>query len=221
MSNPRRALVLVDIQQEYFTGPLEIQYPAPADSLPKITAAIDAAMSNDVPIVVVQHTLGENAPAFNPTLPGFALHPEIEQRRTSGWKAITKEYGSVYAGTDLLAWLQENAIDTITLVGYMTNNCILATAAESEIHGIAAEVLSDATGAISIGNEAGYVNAQTVHTTLMALMNSNFAAVAPTDTWISALLDEQGLLKDNLVTSAMSGAEHFSKVTRPQDNAGA
>ncbi|TFD83544.1 isochorismatase family protein [Cryobacterium lactosi] len=68
---------------------------------------------------------------------GFALHPEIEKRRGLGWHAITKQYGSVLAGTDLLAWLHENAVDTITLVGYMTNNCIISSAAA---------------GAITIGN---------------------------------------------------------------------
>ncbi len=210
MMNPTRALVLVDVQQEYFDGPLEIQFPAPADSLPKITAAIDAATANGVPVVVVQHTAGDEAPIFNPTMAGFALHPVVEQRRSSEWKAITKQYGSVFGGTDLLAWLQENSIDTITLVGYMTNNCIIASAAHAETHGIAAEVLSDATGAISIGNDAGYVDAETVHKTLMAILNSNFAAVETTQNWIEALREEQALTKDNLPSSAMSGAAHFS-----------
>ncbi|MDQ0674449.1 nicotinamidase-related amidase [Pseudarthrobacter siccitolerans] len=27
MSTPRRALILIDVQQQYFDGPLEIQYP--------------------------------------------------------------------------------------------------------------------------------------------------------------------------------------------------
>jgi nicotinamidase-related amidase len=211
MTMPARALVLIDIQQEYFTGPLEIQYPAPTDSLPRIIAAIDAAEANGIPVVVVQHTAGDDAPVFNPTLPGFALHPEIEQRRTPAWKAITKQYGSVFAGTDLVDWLQENGVDTVTLVGYMTNNCIIASAAQAETIGIAAEVLSDATGAISISNDAGHVGAETVHTTLMALMNSNFAAVESTITWITALAEGETLQKDNLPTSAMSGAERFPR----------
>lgn len=211
MTTPARALVLIDIQQEYFTGPLEIQYPAPTDSLPRIIAAIDAAEANGIPVVVVQHTAGDDAPVFNPTLPGFALHPEIEQRRTPAWKAITKQYGSVFAGTDLVDWLQENSVDTVTLVGYMTNNCIIASAAQAETIGIAAEVLSDATGAISISNDAGHVDAETVHTTLMALMNSNFAAIESTDAWITALADGETLPKDNLPSSAMSGAKRFAR----------
>ncbi|WP_353650439.1 isochorismatase family protein [Nakamurella sp. A5-74] len=213
MTNPTRALVLVDIQQEYFSGPLEIQYPAPTDSVQKIAAVIDAATAASVPVVAVQHTAGDEAPIFNPTTPGFALHPDIEQRRTPEWKMITKQFGSVFAGTDLLAWLQEHAIETITLVGYMTNNCIITSAAEAETHGIAAEVLSDATGAISISNDAGHVDAKTVHTTLMAVLNSNFAAVGPTEAWMTALRLGQALPKDNLLSSAMSGAQHFQGVT--------
>ncbi|WP_371030802.1 hypothetical protein [Pseudoclavibacter sp. JSM 162008] len=89
----------------------------------------------------------------------------------------------------------------------MTNNCIIASAVEAEAHGIAVEVLSDATGAINIANSAGFAPAKTVHTTLMALLQSNFAAVATTHDWAQALADGQPLAKDNLPSSAMFGAE--------------
>ena len=207
MTHPRRALILVDVQQDYFAGPLEIQYPPHSESLPKIAAAIDAANDAGIPVAVIQHTAGDDAPIFNPTMPGFQLHPEVSKRQRAGWLATTKQYGTVFAGTDLLDWLRSHDVDTITLVGYMTNNCILASAAEAETHGLAAEVLSDATGAIHIANDAGYADAETVHTTLMALLNSNFAAVATTDDWTRALHDGAALSKDNLLSSAILGAQ--------------
>ena len=210
MSTPRRALVLVDVQQEYFNGPLEIQYPPRADSLAKITEAIDVATAAGIPVVVVQHVTAEGAPIFDPTTERFQLHPEIEQRRTSSWKSITKQFGTVFAGTDLLAWTQENSIDTVSFVGYMTNNCILASVAEAETHGLAAEVLSDATGAINIANAAGSVSAETVHMTLMAIFHSNLAAVATTQTWSDAVTSAAQLAKDNLVESAMLGTQLLS-----------
>ena len=40
MTAPRRALILVDVQLEYFAGPLEIRYPPHATSLPAIAAAL-------------------------------------------------------------------------------------------------------------------------------------------------------------------------------------
>ena len=97
-------------------------------------------------------------------------------------------------------------VNTITLTGYMTNNCIIASASDAEIHAFNTEVLSDATGAINISNSAGTVDAKTVHTTLMALLNSNFAAVASTDDWARAVETEQPLGKSNLVESAADGA---------------
>lgn len=50
-------------------------------------------------------------------------------RRKDSWKHIVKSYSSVFAGTDFEAWLRENEVNSITVVGYMTNNCDLATAA--------------------------------------------------------------------------------------------
>jgi AraC-like DNA-binding protein len=47
--------------------------------------------------------------------------------------------------------------------------CLIASAAEAETYGLTAEVLSDATGAINIANEAGFADAKTVHTTLLVL----------------------------------------------------
>ncbi|WP_159620016.1 isochorismatase family protein [Arthrobacter zhaoguopingii] len=206
MSTPRRALVLVDVQQQYFSGLLEIQYPPHEESLPRITAAIDAATAAGIPIAVVQHTAGEGAPVFAPGTPEFELHPEIQNRRTDTWKSVVKQYGSVYADTDLTAWLHENGVDTVTLVGYMTNNCILGSAVEAEALGFTTEVLSDATGAINLANDAGFADAETVHTTLLALLNSNWAAVGSTDAWTTALTTQKQLPAGDLGGSAAAGA---------------
>jgi nicotinamidase-related amidase len=210
-TSPRRALIVIDVQQVYFGGPLEIQYPPHAASIKQIAQAIDAATAAGVPVVAVQHTMGEDAPVFNPTQPGFQLHPEVESRRTPEWKSIVKRYGTVFAGTDLLSWLRERQIDTITLVGYMTNNCVLASAAEAETHDLVAEVLSDATGAINIANDAGFVDAKTVHTTLLALFNSNFAAVADVASWSSAVAAGQPVPKSDIRTSAVLGSQRAAQ----------
>lgn len=207
MTAPRRALVVIDVQQDYFGGPLEIQYPPHADSLPRITQAIDAAADAGIPVAMVQHTMDAGAPVFDPESQGFALHPAVEERRADGWKSIVKRFGSVYAGTDLADWLREQQVDTVTLVGYMTNNCVLASAVEAEGLGFATEVLADATGAINIANAAGFADAETVHTTLMALLASNWASVGTTDEWTSALASGDSLTRSDLGSSAVTGAQ--------------
>jgi nicotinamidase-related amidase len=207
MTSPRRALILIDVQQQYFSGPLEIQYPPHQESLPTIARAIDAATAAGIPVAVIQHTAGVGAPVFAPGTRGFELHPEIERRKTTEWTSLVKQYGSVYAGTDLADWLRQHDVDTVTLAGYMTNNCVLASAVEAEFLGFSTEVLSDATGAIHLANEAGFADAKTVHTTLLTLLNSNWAAVADTATWTNALNTRQALSRSDLGSSAIAGSE--------------
>ncbi|MFW5418474.1 isochorismatase family protein [Nocardiopsis sp. CNT-189] len=211
MSSPQRALVLIDVQQEYFGGPLEVRYPPHTESLPRIAQAIDAAGAAGIPVAAIQHSSGEGAPVFDPSRPGFELHPEVARRSTDRWKRVVKRYGSVYAGTDVAAWLRGQGVDTVTLVGYMTNNCVLASAVEGEGLGFATEVLSDATGAVDLANEAGFAGAEAVHTTLMTLLASNLAAVAPTDAWTEALAARRPLAKGDLVGSATAGARRASR----------
>lgn len=206
MDAPRRALVIIDVQNDYFAGPLEIQYPAHAASLPMITKAIDAADAAGIPVVAVQHTSGAGAPVFAPGTDGFALHREVADRARESWKRVVKQHGSVYAQTDVAEWLRAQAVDTVTLVGYMTNNCVLASSVEGEGLGFTTEVLSDATGAINLANGQGFVDAKTVHTTLMTLLSSNLASVATTDEWLAALDAHAPLERSDLGSSAVAGA---------------
>lgn len=214
MADLRRALVIIDVQNDYFTpgSPLEIQYPERTESLGKITQAIDLAEQQGMPIVSVQHEYPAGAPVFAVGSEGWKLHPEIASRRKDSWMHLVKNYASVFADTDFEAWLRKNEIEAITLVGYMTNNCDLATAAAAEPLGIAVEVLSDACGAIHLANDAGTVNARQLHETLMVLLHSNFAAVATTDDWVKAVQAGSALPKGDLGTSAGQGYQAFQTV---------
>lgn len=210
MSSPRRALVVVDVQQEYFDGPLQIQHPQREESLARIAHAMDLAIEHDLPVVVVQHEYPEGAPVFAAGSEGWALHPEIEKRLQASWKRATKDKGSVFAGTDVAEWLAGHEVDTITVAGFMTNNCDIATAVEAEGLGLAAEILSDATGAIHLANEVGQVSAEVLHEVLLVLLHSNFAAVATTDAWAAAVRAGEALPKSDLGTSAMRGRAAFA-----------
>lgn len=205
MTDPRRALIVIDAQQQYFDGLLAVEYPPRNESIIQIATAIDTALGNDVPVVIVQHELPAEAPVFAAGSDAQQLHPEIERRADQAALRFSKTFGSVFAGTDLLEWLRSENIDTVTLTGYMTNNCVLASAAAAEPLGLTVEVLSDATGAIPLSNDAGSASAQQVHQTLMTLLNSNWAAVTTTQNWVDALEHGAALTGGNLVESAMAG----------------
>ena len=214
MAESRRALVIVDVQNDYFAagGPLAIQYPDRNESLANIIRAIDLATEQGLPIAVVQHQYPAGAPVFAEGSEGWELHPEISSRRTDSWKHIVKRYSSVFAGTDFEAWLQENKVDYITVVGYMTNNCDLATAAAAEPLGFGMELLSDASGAIHQANELGQVAAKQLHETLLVLLHSNFASVGTTNDWVRAVENGTALPKGDLGSSAMQGRTAFLPV---------
>ena len=205
----KRALIVVDVQNEYFDGILQIQYPSPDKTLDNITRAIDVAVELDLPVVVLQHELPEGAPVFAAGSASWALHPEIESRLKPEFKRSSKIFGSALTGEGVVEFLAEKQVETITIVGYMTNNCDIATAVDAEARGIGAEVLSDASGAIHLSNEAGSVLAEQLHTTLMVLLNSNFAAVATTDAWVEAVRAGTELPKSDLGTSATQGRARF------------
>ena len=67
-TTPRRALLVIDVQNEYFTGDMPIEYPSVDISLPNIVTAMAAARAAGVPVIVVQH----DAPEASPSSPGAA-----------------------------------------------------------------------------------------------------------------------------------------------------
>jgi nicotinamidase-related amidase len=205
----RRALVVIDVQNEYFDGILQVQYPPRDETLANITRAMDVAVDLGLPVVVLQHELPEGSPVFAVGSSSWSLHPEIERRMRPEFKLASKVDSSAFTGAGVAEFLAEHDVDTITIVGYMTNNCDIATAADAETRGVAAEVLSDASGAIHLANEAGSVSAEQVHTTLMVLLQSNFAAVGTTDAWVEAARAGSELPKSDLGTSATQGRAQF------------
>lgn len=211
MSEIRRALIVIDVQNDYFDGPLAIQYPPRDEALSTIVQVIDAAQQEGLPVAFVQHAMDDSAPVFNPTTDGYALHKDIASRQTNDTHHVIKRFGSIYADTDVEQWLRENNADTVTLVGFMTNNCVIASAVEGEQRGLVTEVLSDATGAINLSNAAGTADAQTVHETLMTLLNSNFAAVGTSEQWKEAVKKDTAIDRSNLIESAIQGLKNASR----------
>jgi len=58
MTTPRRALVVIDVQNEYFEGVLAIQHPPRATALANVVRAVEAAHEHDLPVDGVVTTTG-------------------------------------------------------------------------------------------------------------------------------------------------------------------
>ncbi|MDN6881977.1 cysteine hydrolase family protein [Variovorax sp. CAN2819] len=199
-ATPRRALVVIDVQNEYFEGGgLPIEYPPIEDTLPNVTKAMDAARAAGTPVVVVRHHAPKGAPVFQADTHNGQLHPEIAKRPRD--HLITKSFPSVFTGTDFAEWLARHEIDTLSVAGYMTQNCDASTVYEAMHRGLSVEFLADASGALPYENAAGKVTAEEIHRVFSVVFHSNFAAVTTTDAWISAMREGQAIPKDNVVMS--------------------
>ncbi len=117
---PRRALIVIDVQNEYVSGNLLIEYPPVSESLANIGKAIDAGNAAGIPVVVVQNDAPATSPLFAIGSPGWELHSVVASRRHE--HQVNKTLPSAFAGTDLAQWLAQHEIDTLSVVGYMTHN---------------------------------------------------------------------------------------------------
>lgn len=184
-TQPRRALVVVDVQNDYDGGNLAIQHPPFAETVVNVARAMDAAAAAGIKVVVIKQMAPETSPIFARGSHGGELHPEIAGRARDHY--VEKTLPSAFTGTDLEAWLRANAIDTIVVAGYMTHNCDLSTIIHAVHMGFAVEFLSDASGSVPYANSAGYASAEDIHRVVSVVLQSRFAAVLKTAEWIDCL----------------------------------
>ncbi|MFM0202299.1 cysteine hydrolase family protein [Paraburkholderia fungorum] len=199
MTAPRRALIVIDVQNEYVTGDLPIEYPDVQTSLANIGRAMDAARATGVPVVVVQNVAPATSPLFARGSVGAELHPVVASRPHDHY--VEKSLPSAYAGTDLGAWLAAREIDTLTVIGYMTHNCDASTIFHAVHDGLTVEFLDDATGSVPYENSAGFASAQEIHRVFSVVLQSRFAAVASTEQWIAAVKSGAPLERSNIYAS--------------------
>ncbi len=195
----KRALLIIDVQNEYFTGNLRIEYPDVDLSLANICRAMDAARASGISVVVVQHVGPEASPIAGRGSIGAALHPSIAERHRD--VLIEKNKTSALNGTVLGAWLREREIDTLTVVGYMTHNCVTATTLQAAQEGWRVELLHDACGSVSYANAVGSATAEEIHRVFTVVLHTGFAAVANTGQWLSAIKNGEALIADNIFHS--------------------
>ncbi|AIF48307.1 cysteine hydrolase family protein [Dyella japonica] len=198
-TQPRRAVIVVDVQNEYFTGNLQIEYPPSSQSLAHIARIMDAATAAGVPVVVIQQDSPADAPAFAVGSDGWQLHAEIGRRHRDA--LFHKPLPSAFSGTALGEWLEQHGIDTVTVVGYMTHNCDDTTIKHAFDRGMDVEFVHDASGAVSYANRAGYASAEEIHRVYSVVQQSRFAAVLSTEEWLHSLASGEKPVRDNILDS--------------------
>lgn len=199
---PRRALLVIDVQNEYVTGKLRIQYPPVASSLAAIALAMDEAARHGIPVLVVQNSAPAQSPLFARGSTAWELHEVVATRPRQG--LVEKTLPSAFAGTRLREELQRLEVDTLTIAGYMTHNCDVSTAIDALHQGYAVEFLHDAAGSLAYRNEAGLASAEEIHRAFSVVLQSRFAAVMATADWVQAIASGTPPMRSSILASVQA-----------------
>ena len=176
-----RALLVIDVQREYFEGAFPIRHPV--GHLENILAVMDAAKKENIPTVVVRHHQPDPAsPVFAKGSDLWQLHDEVEKRPRD--ILIDKQLPGSFTNTPLDEFLKERGIDTVTIAGYMTQVCCDTTARQAMHRGFNVEFLRDATGTLDVENKAGSVKAEQLHEAILVAQQMFISDVIASEEWL-------------------------------------
>jgi nicotinamidase-related amidase len=171
------ALVIIDIQNDYFPGgALELAGSEAAAQNAALLLA--AARAHGTPVVHIQHiSTYPGATFFLPDTPGAEINPAVAP--LPGEQVIVKHYPNAFRETELLNYLRGQGINTLVIAGMMTHMCVDTTVRAAADLGFSCNLASDAcaTRALEFGGVA--VPAEQVQAAYLAGLNRLFANIAP------------------------------------------
>lgn len=178
----KKALLVIDVQQEYFTGKLRVTYPTPATSLANILTVMDRAKQLNMPIFLIQHT-GNSGTTFVKNTAMWSLHPALLTKSYD--YLIEKTKPSSFYKTNLESILQKEHIHDLVITGYMTQMCCDTTARDGFHKGYSVEFLADATGTIDVSNAIGIISGKELHKATLIAQSLGFSHVLSTEQWLA------------------------------------
>ena len=174
-----RALVIVDIQNDYFPGgahPLV----GPEDAAAAARRVLDYARDRGEPVVHVQHVWdAPDASFMRPGTPGIEIHESVAPRE--GEPVVRKEHPNAFLDTTLEQELRDRGVDHVVVCGMMTSMCVDATVRAAVDLGFAATVVHDACAAPELEFAGETIPARAVHGAFIAALEDGYAEVRSAD----------------------------------------
>ena len=179
---PKRALVLIDIQNDYFPGGKWTLsgIESAADNAARVLAAARAA--GDLVVHVRHEFPTADAPFFAPGSDGAQIHPKVTNRE--GEPVVLKHHVNAFRETDLKAILDRHGVEEVVICGAMSHMCVDAgTRAASDL-GYRCVVVHDACATRDQEFEGVVVPAEQVHAAFMAASRFGYATALSTEEYL-------------------------------------
>ncbi|HEX7504370.1 MAG TPA: cysteine hydrolase family protein, partial [Syntrophales bacterium] len=163
-----RALLLVDIQNDYFTGGA-MQLVGMEAAAGKANAVLQGFRERAEPVFHIRHLSKRvGATFFIPDTPGAEIHPAVKPLATE--TVITKYFPNSFRGTNLLDLLKKEGIEQLVICGAMSQMCIDATTRAAFDLGFKCTVIEDACATRNLTFKGEVVPAWAVHGAFMAAL---------------------------------------------------
>lgn len=175
-----RALLLVDIQLDYFPGgafPL-VEPEAAAAAARSVLESFRA--SGELVVHVFHVATDSDATFFVPGTPGVGFHPSVQP--LEGEATVEKHEPNSFIGTGLEGRLRDAGVTDLVIVGMMSSMCIDSTTRAAHELGFACTVVADACAAPDLALGDTTVPGAAVHAAFMAALDDSFATVALSST---------------------------------------
>ena len=174
-----RALLLIDIQNDYFPGGT-MELVGMASAAANAVRVLDACRADGTPRFHVQHlATRKEAGFFLPGTPGADIHAQVLPR--AGETVTQKHFPNAFRATALAAALEQAAIDELLIVGAMSHMCIDASTRAAFDLGLKCTVVGDACATRDLNFSGATIQAREVHGAFMAALGSVYARIVTTD----------------------------------------
>jgi nicotinamidase-related amidase len=169
------ALVLVDIQRDYFPeGRMEVVGAIDASQVAK--RLLDHFREKNLPVVHIQHIATRaGATFFLPNTEGINFHASIAP--LSGEMVIKKHFPNSFRDTEMEEYLLSKGIRQLVICGMMSHLCIDATTRAAFDKGYACIVAHDACATRNMTFKGIDIPAKHVHGAFMAALGAVYAKV--------------------------------------------
>jgi nicotinamidase-related amidase len=171
------ALVVIDIQNEYFPGGA-LPLPDAEGAAGRAAAAIEAARGSGIPVIHIRHEEPSSDAYFVPGSRGAETNDTVAP--AEGEAVIVKNYPNSFLATDLSERLGNSDAKRVAFCGMMTSMCVDATVRAAADLGLEPVLIDDACAAPDLEHRGRQVPADAVHAAFCAALGDEIATVLGT-----------------------------------------
>lgn len=170
------ALVLVDIQKDYFPGG-RMEVVGAIGACRMARTLLTHFREKGLPVIHVRHiSTRPDAAFFLPGTEGVLIHEDVAPLATE--VVIEKHFPNSFRDTDLREHLVAGDIEALVICGMMSHMCIDATVRAAFDMGYRCIVVHDACATVNLDFHGAHIPAAQVHGAFMAALGAVYATVA-------------------------------------------